>query len=287
MVGDSEALSHARSAAGPPLQLTDRRDPGRPARTSIVMANHNRGAYLEAAAQSVLAQTDGDLELILWDDGSTDDSAEIAGRLASQDARVVFASAEHGGLGRAMLGAHALARGELVGWVDSDDLLMAHALARCVGELRASAGVGMVYSDYYAMSADGGVMGLGHRCRVPYSAQGLLVSFMTFHFRLVRRELMERVGGIDAGLEMAWDYDLCLRLSEAAGVAHVREPLYMYRVHAGSVSETRRSEQVAHAKRAVEAALVRRGLAPATRVEVDAHGVFRLVGGGGTGPASR
>lgn len=276
-MADPDAPAHQPTAPGAPVRLTDRRDPLRPARTSIVMANHNRGAYLEAAARSVLAQTDGDLELILWDDGSTDDSAQIAGRLADEDARVVFASAGHGGLGRAMLGAHALARGELVGWVDSDDLLMAHAVARCAGELLARPGVGMVYSDHYAMSAQGQVMGLGHRCRVPYSAQGLLVSFMTFHFRLVRRALMERVGGIDAGLEMAWDYDLCLRLSEAAGVTHLREPLYMYRVHAGSVSETRRAEQVAHAKRAVEAALVRRGMAPSTRVEVDSHGVFRLV----------
>ena len=67
------------------------------------------------------------------------------------------------------------------------------------------------------------------RCDIPYSQEGLLVNFMTFHFRLMRRCIYDRVGGVNASFTgSAYDYDLCLRLSEVAQVAQVKQPLYFY-----------------------------------------------------------
>jgi hypothetical protein len=145
-----------------------------------------------------------------------------------------------------------------------------------VGILNAEPDIGMVYTDHQIIDQQGTLKGYGHRCQIPYSKDRLLVDFMTFHFRLMRRESFEQAGGIEPYFESAIDYDLCLRLSEITTIKHLKVPLYEYRVHPQSMSHQSRSRQVQYAKAAVEQAIARRGLSQTYRLDVSADATFTL-----------
>lgn len=246
-------------------------------RISILMTLHNRERFVEAAVRSVLTQTRGDLELIIVDDGSTDGSLAIAQRLGATDPRVRVIEREHSGAMRTLAAAHELARGGLIGWVDSDDLLVNTAVEETARVLEQDPALGMVYTDHLVIDAQGKPRGIGHRCRVPYSPLGLLTEFMTFHFRLFRRSVFDLAGGIDTSMTTSADYDLCLRLSEVTQIRHLPKVLYCYREHGDSISVSRRIEQIQNSAAAVERALVRRGMSGTHALEVDVEPTFRLV----------
>lgn len=96
---------------------------------SVVMPVYNRAAYVGEAIQSILAQTYPHLELIVVDDGSTDDSGRIVQEWAQRDVRVRPQPLAHGGVSRAMNAGVAQAHGEWVARMDSDDIALPHRLA--------------------------------------------------------------------------------------------------------------------------------------------------------------
>ncbi|MBG1239899.1 CHAT domain-containing protein [Nostoc sp. NZL] len=237
---------------------------------SIVIVNYNREAYLQEAIASVLVQTWQDFELLIWDDGSTDESVAIAKGYAQQDGRVRVVQGHHQGVAAACKAAINQTSGTYIGIVDSDDILAPTALAQTATALNRHPETGFVYTDYLNIDPDGKVLGYGDRCSIPYSQENLLVNFMTFHFRLMRRSVYDQVGGVNESFSgCAYDYDLCLRLSEVAQVHRVQEPLYLYRIHSQSISVSRRTEQVLWSQKAIAQALWRRGLADKLEIDVE------------------
>ncbi|HEY9645028.1 MAG TPA: glycosyltransferase, partial [Chroococcidiopsis sp.] len=235
---------------------------------SVIILSYNRKAYLGTAIESVLAQTYPHFELLIWDDGSTDGSLELAHRYAERDARVRVVSAPHSGVIKARQQAIAQTRYEYLGWVDSDDWLAPTALAETMAVLDAHPEVGLVYTDHVQIDQAGHVLGRGRNSQIPYSQAGMLVDFLTFHFRLLRRSLYDQVGGLDAVAGAADDYDLCLKLSEITQVHHLRQPLYHYRIHPHSLSQQDPMAQVQCSKQAIERALERRGLSDRLQVKL-------------------
>ena len=226
---------------------------------SLGMTVFNRDRFLETAIKSVLGQSFTDWELIIVDDGSTDRSVEIAQKYKDQDPRIhVTCLDANYGAGYALYEAMSQARGEFVGWVDSDDVLAPHALMEMLTALRTNPGYGVAYSNYRNISADGQDIGLGWRCQTPYSKDGMLDNFMMFHFRLIRRALYEAAGGIDPTMPASIEFDFCLRLTEITEVLHVPKSLYYYRLHGDSISSSQRSLQRLHGQLAVERAVSRR-----------------------------
>jgi hypothetical protein len=118
--------------------------------------------------------------------------------------------------------------------------------------------------------------GLGKRCQIPYSKDRLLIDFMTFHFRLIRKRIWDGLGGLDPVSETAEDYDLCLRISEATQIKHLPRALYIYRVHSQSISAQKRIDQIQASQRAIERALVRRKMDHAYELNVEIVGRFHL-----------
>jgi len=235
---------------------------------SLVITSYNQAHYLQEAIASILEQTRTDFELLVWDDGSTDNSVAVAQQFAATDDRVRVVVADRQGRGKALQDAIANTTGDYLGWIDGDDRLAATALAETAAILDRHANIGMVYTNYMEMDAQGNTQQLGKRCQTPYSPERLLVDFMTFHFRLVRRSAFEQAGGIDAEFEYIEDYDLCLRLSETTEIYHLPKPLYFYRLHAGNTSKDKQLEQVVLSHKAIANALQRRGLADTLQVEV-------------------
>ena len=99
---------------------------------------------------------------------------------------------------------------------------------------------------------------------------------MTFHFRLIRRSVFDQVGGIDESFQCAEDYDLCLRVAELTEVRRIPKPLYFYRIHADSISQSMRIDQIHCARDAVNRALDRRGLSDRFELDLQIRGRFSL-----------
>lgn len=197
---------------------------------SIVITLYNRSHYLGTTVESILNQTRSDFELIIWDDASTDNSLDIAYQYAERDRRIrVIASKHNKGCSSAIKAAIEATTGDYIGWVDSDDMLAPTAIEEASLILKNHPQVGLVYTNYELIDSEGNLHGLGPRCQIPYSKEGLLVDLMTFHFRLIRRSVYDAVGGVDDSFVHGEDYDLCLKLSEVTEVYHIAKPLYYYR----------------------------------------------------------
>ncbi|MDJ0745970.1 MAG: CHAT domain-containing protein [Xenococcaceae cyanobacterium MO_167.B27] len=236
---------------------------------SLVIVNYNQERYLGKAIASILEQTRRDWKLLIWDDGSTDNSVAIAREYQQQDDRIRVIAATHQGVAKARRNAIAETTGEYIGWVDSDDWIGDTALEETAKVLDSNSAIGMVYTDYYDVNSRGKVLGIGKRCNIPYSPQRLLVDFMTFHFRLLRREVYKQIGGINSNCEYAYDYDLCLRLSEVTKIERIEKPLYYYRHHGKNLTYCKRQEQIKSSKQAINQALQRRGLADTYVLKVE------------------
>jgi glycosyltransferase involved in cell wall biosynthesis len=244
---------------------------------SIVMTTFDRIQYIAPILRSVLAQTRRDFEFLVWDDGSTDPQVvELLRTFERSDPRIKIFAMEHRGRFQALKAVFAHAIGDYLAFVDSDDLLAPTCLEETAAVLDEHPGLGWVYTDYVVMDAQGKAGTLGSRCKMPYSAAGLLVNFMTFHFRMMRRDAFERAGGIDDQWGCAGDYDLCVRLSEVADVIKVPKPLYFYRVHSNAISSQRRIEQILTSAKIVERALERRGMSEQWRLEVEVTSKFSI-----------
>ncbi len=243
---------------------------------SLVVTVYNRQKYLASTINSILAQTYTNFELIVWDDGSTDDSLAIAHDFAQKDSRIKVFAGHHQGQIPSLAQAIAQTKGEYMGTVDSDDLIHPQALAKTLAILQADSDVGMVYTDHIVIDKQSKEKGIGKRCSIPYSKRRLLVDFMTFHFRLMRRDIYNAVGGFDSSLSSAEDYDLCLRLSEVTKIKHLSEPLYYYRWHSDNLSRTQQITQIKCSKIAINRAIKRRGLEHEFKLEVSLNPRYQL-----------
>ena len=248
--------------------------PGRP-KISLLMTAYNSERFIASAIDSTLAQILSNFELIIRDDGSQDRTLEIV--KGYDDPRITLIEGEHVGMARGYNETITRVAGEYIGFLDSDDMLEPSALEEASRVLDEDPDAAMVYTDYYDMSEDGRKLTYGTRCKVPYSPKRLLVDLMTFHFRLFRRSTFDKIGVFDPELEMAFDYDLCLRISEKHKIIHLARPLYKYRRHEGSVSIKRTAEQIQDSRKAVERALERRGLSDEYELQIRIFPKFRIV----------
>lgn len=179
-------------------------------RVSVIMPARNAARTVAAAASSVLWQDFADLELVVVDDGSTDDTAEIAAALGP---RVRVVSQPPLGVAAARNAGIAEARGELFTFCDADDLLF-ESHVRALVELHARRG-GLVTANAYWLLPGGISRGrLRHAGRFPPPhrqrtaiLQHNFVSIMT----LFHRDLPQRIGGFDESLRRAEDWDFWMR----------------------------------------------------------------------------
>src|SRR2546430_2162792 len=123
---------------------------------SLAITAYNRAEYVGATIGSVLRQTRRDFELVVFDDGSTDDTVAVAQKASGDDPRVRIVAGEHGGsMARSINSAAKLLTGKYFGWVDSDDALAPTALEETSAVLDARPDVGLVYTDYLIMDETG------------------------------------------------------------------------------------------------------------------------------------
>ncbi len=218
---------------------------------------------LRATLASVQRQTYGNWEWILVDDCSPDPAVRHTLREAAEfDLRlVVVERATNGHIVAASNDGLARARGEFVVLVDHDDLLVQHALARVATVLAAHDDVDYLYTDEQKQDED---RRLFDRFDKPdWSPERLLSQMYCNHLSVLRRSVVEQVGGFREGFDGAQDHDLVLRVTEVARrVEHVPEILYHWRAVEGSAAAATTAKPYAYTSglRALTEAVQRRGL---------------------------
>lgn len=248
-------------------------------RVSVVMPAFDCARTLAHAVRSALGQSVADLEVIIVDDGSRDDTLAVARTLANEDPRVrVLTQPNSGGPAAPRNRAIAESTGALVAFLDPDDWWRDDKLARQLAVLDAHPDVDLVFCDAELVDADGASLGATYLGRVQYrarAAEHLIAagddvflsgdSFLAFSIAhvmgaqtsgvVIRRAALDALGTADwfpTDLAVGEDIDLYFRVMARGRTAFVDAPLHAYRQHAGSLmrdaSRVVRGQVAAHTR---------------------------------------
>jgi glycosyltransferase involved in cell wall biosynthesis len=206
---------------------------------SVIIPAYNHAHYLPGAIQSVLDQTYQDFEILVVDDGSTDNTHEVVQRYA--DSRIRYIYQENRGLAASRNTGLRGARGDYVAFLDADDMFLPGKLAVQVAWFEAHPSCGMVLSGYYIVNEQGQRI----RTCTPWTSIPAL-EIKDFLFMnpvppvavLIARRWIDRVGGFDERFRRIEDWDLSLRLVYAGcRVEWAKEIVSCYRLSPGQMTK--------------------------------------------------
>ena len=229
---------------------------------SILMPVYNTDPdALRDAISSVRDQIYDRWQLCIADDGSTrQETLQVLSELEDDEAVAIVRLSGNSGISGATNAALELATGEFVAFLDHDDVYKPHALAQVVRWLNADSSLDLIYSDEDKLNERQEL--IDPHIKPDWSPDHLMSNNYVCHLMVVRRSLMDKVGGLRPAYDGSQDYDLVLRISEQTErIAHIPEPLYSWRIIAGSAAGDAGAKPYAWraGKRALEDAIRRRG----------------------------
>jgi glycosyltransferase involved in cell wall biosynthesis len=204
---------------------------------SILTPTYNRSDLLPIAIKSVLEQTYKNIEMLVIDDGSTDNTKEVINELL-QDKRVHYYYQENQGQSVARNRALKECKGEMICFLDSDNLFKPDKIAFQISFLRDNPDVDIIYGDNETIDTIGCVLHNNNMKR--YSGniykRLLIDNFVSMNTAMVRKNCFDELGGMDESIRVADDYDLWLRFSTRYNFKY--EPVYFsqYRVMENQIS---------------------------------------------------
>ena len=197
-------------------------------RVSVIVPTFNRAALLVEAVDSVLAQQGVAFELIVVDDGSTDDTSDV---LAGYGSRIKVIPQENRGVSAARNRGVAAGRGELIAFLDSDDLWLPGKLRAQVAYMDAHPELGICQTEEIWIR-DGRRVNPRRRHRKTagmFFERSLELCLVSPSAVMLRRELFEAAGGFDEDLPACEDYDLWLRIGRRHPVGLIDAPMVVKR----------------------------------------------------------
>lgn len=231
---------------------------------SIVMPVYNPPIkFLKEAIESVLNQSYTNWELCIADDCSPEPKVlKLLKVYAAKDARIkVHLRTKNGHISATSNDALQLATGEFILLMDHDDLLSVHCLTEVVRCIQAHPEADFIYSDEDKI--DEAHHHQQAHFKPDWSPDNLLSRNYLGHVSVLRKTLIESVGGFRIGFEGSQDYDLFLRVTEQTKhIVHIPKVLYHWRIHGSSAAQSEAVKPYAYiaAKKALQEALERRGL---------------------------
>jgi len=201
---------------------------------TVYLACHNYEEYVEQSIESVLAQTYKNFELIIIDDGSTDNSRYIINQYVEHpNVRIIFQ--ENKGLIATNNVAIRAANGKYVIRVDADDYLDEHALLVLVNAIEESEDLALVFPDYYYVDKIGNVTGQKRRHN---SQEDVTLLDQPAHgaCTLIRKKYLLEVGGYSSEFDCQDGWDVWLKLIENYKVGNINLPLFYYRKHGNNLT---------------------------------------------------
>jgi len=204
-------------------------------KVTVYMPAYNYAEYIEQAVQSVLSQTMVDWELIIINDGSTDNTRDILRRF-KEHPRITVLNQENKGLNVTNNIALRLSRGVYVMRLDADDYLDANALLILSNTLDAKPDIGLIYPDYYEVDQNGEIINLVRRKKIEEEVE---ILDLPAHgaCTMFRKECLLQVGGYVEEFTCQDGYDIWLRFIQKHHAYNVNTPLFYYRQHSDSITK--------------------------------------------------
>jgi CMP-N-acetylneuraminic acid synthetase len=203
-------------------------------KVTVYIPTHNYGRFVAQAVESVRKQTLEDWELIIINDGSTDETAEVLAPYEDHP-RIRVIHQQNQGLAVTNNIALRLGRGEYIMRLDGDDYLDENLLLVLSNVLDTKPDIGLVYPDYYLVSADGEIIEQVRRKKID---EEVFLLDLPAHgaCTMFRRDLLVEIGGYLEDFACQDGYELWLRFIRRHKPFNVNLPLFYYRQHAASLT---------------------------------------------------
>jgi len=206
-------------------------------KVSIPIATYNRAGFLEECLNSCFSQTYKDIEVIVVDDGSTDNTPEVAAKFGD---RLKYVRQEHRGNIATYYHARSLCTGKYMTYFGDDDLLFPTFIERGVEILESDPSLVKFCSDCYMIDRKSRrlrketYLHAYGRSSGRVTLNDLLMYGCFVHGGMDRRSVFQEIGYYDTSFPHACDYDMYLRMTGAGyGIYYSAEPLWSYRIHSG------------------------------------------------------
>lgn len=217
---------------------------------SVIIPAYNHEKYIEEALQSVINQTYKNIQLIVINDGSTDETGAVIANFIKKynNISIEYLSKKNEGICRTLNKGLELAKGKYIALLASDDLYAPEKIEKQVHLMEENANIGLVFSDHYFIRFNEITnikctdykrnireCFINNIQNVNMYSRLLTENIIPALTVLIRKECLDKVGGFDNDLKTE-DYDMWLRLSKEFPIAFIDEPLAYYRIHDLNVS---------------------------------------------------
>lgn len=201
---------------------------------TVYITNYNYGRFIKTAVESVLNQTFQDFEIIIIDDGSTDNSKEIIERYRSSE-RIRIIYQQNLGLNKTNNVAVREAKGNYIMRLDADDFLNPAALGIMSSMLEAEPVLGLVYPDYFYADENGHIIGEEYRQNVQ---REVTLFDLPAHgaCTMIRLAFLKKLGGYYELFTCQDGYDLWIKFVTHHKIANINKPLFYYRKHSSNLT---------------------------------------------------
>ncbi|SEH27904.1 glycosyltransferase family 2 protein [Chryseobacterium culicis] len=230
---------------------------------SILIANYNNGKYFKECCHSLINQTYRNWEAVIIDDASTDNSVEIIESLIKNDYRFkLYQNDTNQGCGFTKAACMQYAQGDLCAYLDPDDALYPEALEKTAEEFIHKKDLAAVYSQMKLCDENLNPVSTYAGTKQIYNNRYFFnYPIQVAHFFAFTRETYLRTRGINPYLKNAVDQDLYLKILEQGEVKHLKEPLYLYRIHSHGISQDQAKQSAKDSfARIIHETMKRRGL---------------------------
>ena len=228
-------------------------------KVSVYIPAYNCEAFIQEAVESVLKQTYDDVEVVICNDGSTDNTRDVIVNNFATHPQVTLIEQENQGISAATNAAIQACKGEYILQLDADDLLLPNCIESLV-QVMDSTEYDFVYGDSHLIGPEGEDLGPGYSWST-YCRFRLLNGMFVHHPRMFRASVYARTHGFNLELTNAVDFDFYLQMSQHARGYHLQLPLYLYRQHTTNTSKVNRKEQDGNTLTALKRAFTSMGLA--------------------------
>jgi glycosyltransferase involved in cell wall biosynthesis len=231
---------------------------------SVLMPVYNAALFLQDAIESILKQSVGNLEFLIIDDGSTDNSSGILSFYTQSDSRIQLITRENKGISYTRNQLVELAKGKYIAWMDADDISLPDRLELMLNWLERNSdyvavGCKAVFMDSEGVDICNWKTPLDHKdidaCHITGNGGAIV-----FPSSVMLKKAVINVGGFVEELTGAEDLDLFLKLAEIGKIANIDNSLYKYRLHLKSISHTQSDKIKQDNYSVIKHACSRRGL---------------------------